>query len=198
LEITSTLVFIFLIKKKFLNRVEPKPTSIEREIFPQMAKEGELYTFQLEGFWADLGTPKDYVHASGLFLSDLAGKGGKELAPKSNNIVGNVLIDSTAMIHDNCLLGPNVVIGPGVVVKSGARIKNSVVLDKAIVGENSYVDGSILGWRSKIGKWARIEGLSILAEEVVVSDEVFINSSIILPNVPVKSSISTPNSIILF
>jgi mannose-1-phosphate guanylyltransferase len=38
-----------------------RPTSIEKEIFPAMAKDGELYCFDLEGFWMDIGQPKDYL-----------------------------------------------------------------------------------------------------------------------------------------
>ncbi len=90
------------------------------------------------------------------------------------------------------------VIGPGVVIKSGARIKNSVLMEKALVKEYAYLDGSIMCWRSKVGKWARIEGLSILGEEVVISDEITLNSTIVLPNVGVKTSQTTPGTIILF
>ncbi len=83
-------------------------------------------------------------------------------------------------------------------IKSGARIKNSVIMEKAVIKEYSYVDGTIIGWRSKVGKWVRIEGLSILGEEVVISDEVNLNAVYVLPNVAVKNSITNPGTIILF
>lgn len=38
-----------------------KPTSIEKEIFPVIASEGQLHSFDLEGFWMDVGQPKDYL-----------------------------------------------------------------------------------------------------------------------------------------
>jgi len=63
---------LYIFNKKFLDRVNPVPTSIEREVFPQMAKEEELYIFQLEGFWADIGQPKDYLIGTNLYLNDLA------------------------------------------------------------------------------------------------------------------------------
>ncbi len=89
-------------------------------------------------------------------------------------------------------------VGPGVVIKSGARIKNSVLMENALIKEFSYIDGSIIGWRSKVGKWARIEGLTILGEEVVVSDEIYLNGVYVLPHVPVKNSISKSGTIVLF
>src|SRR3989338_5604029 len=35
---------IYLFNKEILDRIQPKPTSIEKEIFPQIAKEGKLYS----------------------------------------------------------------------------------------------------------------------------------------------------------
>ena len=71
-------------------------------------------------------------------------------------------------------------------------------MEKAIIRESSFIDGSILGWRSKVGRWVRIEGLSILGEEVVLSDEIYLNATYVLPNVVLKTSVSTAGSIILF
>ena len=82
---------LYIFNKKFLDRVEPKPISLEREIFPQMAKEEELYVFQLEGFWADIGQPKDYLIGTNLFLQDLENRDHIRLC-KGSNILGNVLI----------------------------------------------------------------------------------------------------------
>jgi mannose-1-phosphate guanylyltransferase len=41
--------------------VQPKPTSIEREIFPVMAAEHNLYAMVLPGYWMDIGQPRDYL-----------------------------------------------------------------------------------------------------------------------------------------
>ena len=52
---------IYLFKTSMISRIEERPTSIERETFPQMAEAGELYSFLLEGFWMDIGQPKDFL-----------------------------------------------------------------------------------------------------------------------------------------
>jgi mannose-1-phosphate guanylyltransferase len=90
---------LYIFSKKFLDRVNPVPTSIEREVFPQMAKEGELYIFQLEGFWADIGQPRDYLRGTNLFLNDLPyrikNNEVDQNLPKlasGENITGNVII----------------------------------------------------------------------------------------------------------
>lgn len=40
---------IYLFNSKILDRIEPRPTSIEKEIFPQMAEQGQLYSMVLPG-----------------------------------------------------------------------------------------------------------------------------------------------------
>lgn len=38
--------------------LQPKPTSIESEIFPAMVIDRQLHSFDLPGFWMDIGQPK--------------------------------------------------------------------------------------------------------------------------------------------
>ena len=181
---------LYIFSNKFLNRIEAKPTSIEREIFPKMAEDQELYAYSMSGFWADIGKPKDFLLGVELFLNDLYEKkvNHELFTPISNSIGKNVVIDKSAKIEDGCFIGPNVVIGAGCIIKSGTRIKNSVLFQNCVIGENSYIDGSIIGWKSNIGKWCRIQDLSVLGEDVTVKNEMLLKKNIILPNVTIKSN----------
>lgn len=44
-----------------IDRIENRPTSIEREIFPVMAAEEHLYQMELPGYWMDIGQPGDFL-----------------------------------------------------------------------------------------------------------------------------------------
>ena len=181
---------LYIFSNKFLNRVEAKPTSIEREIFPKMASDGELYAYKMKGFWADIGKPKDFLIGVELFLNDLYEKkvNHELFTPPSESIGKNVVIAKSSKIEKGCYIGPNVVIGEECVVKSGTKIKNSVLFQNCVVGENSYIEGSIIGWKSTIGRWCRIQDLSVLGEDVTVKDEILLKKNIILPNVTIKSN----------
>ena len=48
-----------------LDRIELRPTSIEKEIFPPLASEGKLFAMVLPGFWMDVGQPRDYLRRGG-------------------------------------------------------------------------------------------------------------------------------------
>lgn len=55
------MIGIYIFNPSILNRIEIKPTSIEKEVFPIMAKECQLFAFELAGFWMDVGQPKDFL-----------------------------------------------------------------------------------------------------------------------------------------
>lgn len=48
----------------------------------------------LQGFWMDMGQPKDYILATRLYLRHLRANAADKLAPSGNGIVDNVLVVS--------------------------------------------------------------------------------------------------------
>jgi len=85
---------------------------------------------------------------------------------KGANIKGNVLIHPSATVDASAIVGPNVVIGEGCKVGPGCRISNTTMMAGSSVKAYSYMDGSILGWKSSIGQWCRVTSLSVIAEDV--------------------------------
>ena len=51
-----------------IDRIENRPTSIEREIFPVMAAEAQLHQMELPGYWMDIGQPGDYILGQGMYI----------------------------------------------------------------------------------------------------------------------------------
>jgi mannose-1-phosphate guanylyltransferase len=192
---------LYVFKYEFLNRIQTRPHSIEREIFPKMASDGVIFTMQLEGFWMDIGQPKDFLEGNFMVLNNLVTEDNEYLLTEKKNsskakIFGRVLTDENTIIEDGAEIGPNVILGKNVIVRAGAKLKNTVVLQNSIIDSHSFIDRSIIGWNSRVGKWCRIKGLSILGEDVSVANEVEIDSSLILPNVAIKKDIEK-NSIIM-
>lgn len=64
---------IYILNPSVLNRIELRPMSIEKEVFPGMAAAGQLYAMELSGFWMDVGQPKDFLT-------------GKKLEKKNKNV----------------------------------------------------------------------------------------------------------------
>lgn len=65
---------IYVLSPRVLDRIELRPTSIEKETFPLIARDSALFAFTLPGYWMDVGQPKDY-------LTGAAGTGSARSAP---------------------------------------------------------------------------------------------------------------------
>lgn len=52
---------MYIFKPSILKRIKLQPTSIEKEVFPEMAREQQLYALELQGFWMDVGQPRDFL-----------------------------------------------------------------------------------------------------------------------------------------
>lgn len=185
---------IYILNPSVLKRIELRPTSIEQETFPQIVADGQLHSMDLEGFWMDVGQPKDFLAGTCLYLSSLTKKGSKLLAPPGTPYVhgGNVLIDPSAKIGKNCRIGPNVTIGPDVVVGDGVRLQRCVLLAGSKVKDHAWVKSTIVGWNSVVGKWSRLENVTVLGDDVTIGDEVYVNGGSILPHKSIKANVEVP------
>lgn len=185
---------IYILNPSVLRRIELRPTSIEQETFPSISADGELHSFDLEGFWMDVGQPKDFLSGTCLYLSALSKKNSKVLAPINTPYVygGNVLIDPSAKIGKNCRIGPNVTIGKDVIVGDGVRLQRCVLLTGAKVKDHAWIKSTIVGWNSIVGKWARLENVSVLGDDVSIADEIYVNGGSILPHKIIKENVEIP------
>lgn len=195
---------LYIFKKSIINRIEPRPTSIEKEIFPKMSAESQLFSLKLSGYWADIGQPKDYLRGMELYLHSQATKtdDDEDASPRVRlargpEFVGNVLVNPTSTIGKDCRIGPNVTIDGNCHIGDGVRLQNCAILAGTTIKSHAWMSNCIVGWASTIGKWVRIEGLTVVGEDVQVSDECYINGAFVLPHKGINASIHTPGSIIM-
>ena len=192
---------LYLLRQKVLTMIQLKPTSIEKEIFPVLAAQKQLFCFPLEGYWVDLGKPRDFLTGTALYLKHLAESHTLALPSSLHHVtcslIGRNLIHPTAVLGEHCVIGPNVVIGAGCVIEDGVRLVNSVLMDNVHIGSFTMISGSILGWESRIGRWVHILGLSVVGRGVTLASECIMNQVIILPHQSIKSSILAPDQIIM-
>lgn len=185
---------LYMFNSTVLDRIELKPTSIEKEVFPEMAEQHQLYAYELQGFWMDVGQPKDFLTGMCMYLN-MTKQNKPEILYQGTAVVGNVLVDASARIGKNCRIGPNVTIGPDVTIEDGVCIKRSTVLRGAIIRSHSWLDSCIVGWRCVVGQWVRMENISVLGEDVIVKDETYINGGKVLPHKAISESVTEPQVI---
>lgn len=150
-----------------------------------MAGTGRLFAFQTNNWWSQLKTAGSAIYANRHYLALYRTRCLERLAQNEVkcSIIGDVHIHPTATVDPTatvCLfifinlyfnrikhilnsftylqLGPNVSVGAGAVIGPGVRIRESLVLSDASIADHSLVLHSIVGRRSAIGQWARVEG----------------------------------------
>ncbi|KAK9478236.1 nucleotide-diphospho-sugar transferase [Lipomyces japonicus] len=191
---------------------------LEQDILVRLAETDGFYVYETRGFWRQIKTAGSAVPANALYLqklfqTDIDAPG---LAKASAHILPPVYIDPTASIDPTAKLGPNVSIGARSVIGPGVRIKESIVLEDTEVNQGACVLYSILARGVTIGRWARVEGspiglsehstvlikngvrvqgVSILAQNVAVGDEAHIQNSVVLPHKEINGHVE--NEIIM-
>ncbi|KAG5445481.1 Mannose-1-phosphate guanyltransferase beta [Clonorchis sinensis] len=185
---------LYIFRPSILRRVQNKPMSIETSVFPAMVQDGELYCMEFKGFWMDIGQPADYLEGVRLYLAHLSEQRSPALKTLPD-LLGNVLVDPTAKIGKDCRIGPNVTIGAHVIIEDGVRISNSAIFSKSVVRSHAWLNNCIVGWRSTVGRWVRIENMTVLGENVRVKDEIFLNGALVLPHNAISQSVTEPHII---
>ncbi|KAL9227418.1 hypothetical protein vseg_003107 [Gypsophila vaccaria] len=175
---------------------------LDQDILTPLAGKKQLYTYETLDFWEQIKTPGMSLKCSSLYLHQFRVTSPHLLASgdgtKSATIIGDVYIHPSAKVHPTAKIGPNVSISANARVAAGARLVNCILLDGVEIKENAVVIHSIIGWKSSVGKWSRVQaegdynaklGITILGESVNVEDEVVVTKSIVLPNKTLNVSV---------
>ncbi|CAN8273051.1 unnamed protein product [Cochlearia groenlandica] len=176
---------------------------LDQDILSPLAGKKQLYTYETKDFWEQIKTPGKSLKCSDLYLSQfritsphlLASGDGTNRKPI---IVGDVYIHPTVKLHPTAKIGPNVSISANVRIGPGVRLISCIILDDVEIKDNAVVINSIIGWKSSIGRWSRVQasgdyndrlGITILGEAVTVEDEVAVIGSIVLQNKTLNVSV---------
>jgi mannose-1-phosphate guanylyltransferase len=145
--------------------------SIEREVFPKLAKEGSLFGYVVGGLWIDVGKPMDYIRANALWI---ATRSEKDNLIKTNvgegKVQGNVVIGEDVRIGKGSVVGPDVSIGDGVFIGDGVQVQNSVIFSHVTILEGSTIRGSIIGEFVTLGRNVKVERGCLIGDHANVQD----------------------------
>ncbi|XP_050220659.1 uncharacterized protein LOC126671011 [Mercurialis annua] len=168
---------------------------LDQDILSPLAGKKQFYTYETMDFWEQIKAPGMSLKCSALYLAQYRLTSAHLLATgigtTSASIIGDVYIHPSAKVHPTAKIGPNVSISANVRVGAGVRLRSCIVLDDVEIQENAVVMNSIIGWKSSLGRWSRVQadgdyntklGITILGEAVTVEDEVVITNCIVLPN----------------
>jgi len=184
-----------------------EPFSIERGVFPIFADQMKLYGYKYDDLWLDMGKPSDYIQANKYVLDHFLRKTDSStnkgaFISSSAKMEEPVYINSSIAIGNNVEiardthLGPYVCIGDDVSIGQGCRIENSIIFPDVRIESFSSINNCIIGEAATLGRWVKIEGLTIIGDYCTIKDNVTLTSGVMIcPWKTVSDSIITPQTI---
>jgi len=192
---------IYTLEPEVLKRIPTEARiSMEREIFPELAREGKMYGYRYGGLWGDVGKPEDYVQTNNEILDQIAKSRaviGNDVSIHENaKIVPPSIIGDNVEIDEEAIIGPYTSIGEGSVIKKGCRIEHSIVFPKAWIDNFSSIHSAIIGEGAIIGQWVKIEKNVIVGDNAVIYDNVTLTQEVkVCPSKDVYESILGPKQV---
>ena len=190
---------IYVLDPKVIDYIpEGRAVSTETEVFPRLAKEGQLYGFEFRGLWVDIGVPEDYLRANALLLERENGVKigeGVEVDP-SAEILPPSIIGEGVKIGGRSVIGPNCAVADHVEIGVGCRVENSIIFSGAVIGDFTSVKGAIIGENAMLERWVKIEEGAIIGDHATICDEVTLTRGVsVCPSKRVEESILEPRRV---
>ena len=152
-----------------------KKYDFSKDLFPNLL--GDMYGFELNGLWIDIGRPSDLIRAN-RDMTLKRGKGKPIISPSSNTtgslIEGPSFIGPNSSVIDCRLSSSYICKGIGM---DGASVENSLIMDGCSIAKGAKISNSILVNGCRIGEGAIIEN-SVLGDEIAVRENTVIKGKI--------------------
>jgi mannose-1-phosphate guanylyltransferase len=167
---------VYVLSPEIFNYIpKGKHVSMERDVFPVLAKEKKLYGHLINGLWIDIGKPDEYLETNKLILDKL----GNQRTPKKTDkfeIKAPIALDKGVIIEENTVIGPYAILGENVSVGKNSSISNSVIFPGTKIGDGTTVTGAIIGEGTSIGNNVKIGSGCIIADQAKIKDGVNLNN----------------------
>lgn len=180
---------------------------------------GNVYAYELKGYWFDVGTPERYLEATFYLLRHMTseeleantlvnsvkvqGKSRESIALHqeilSKIIRGEIKTDNEVLIGRHVKIGKNVSLSDSVIdnytiIEDDVTISKSVIMDRCRVGAKTHVSNSIVGRHVRIHKNARIVN-SVIGDDAVIGDNVVLINTKVWPHKEISPNAHIENMI---
>lgn len=155
---------------------------VAKDLFPKLMSENiPMQAIKIEGYWADIGTLKQFQASINDALEERVkisikahktNSGYKEksaIVDPSVKIQGKAYIGRNVKIEANVTLLGTVCIEEGCVIESNSYIDNSIIWPDSHISKNVRVINSILGNNCKVSEGTEIVSNSVWAPETLIN-----------------------------
>jgi mannose-1-phosphate guanylyltransferase len=160
-----------------------RSVSLEKEVFPKLARNGRMQAWIHNGFWYDIGRVSEYVRANRELLKKQELNAAEPRASQNGiEILRPSYLGAQTRVGVGAKVGPLTILSDNVSIGDEAIVRNSIIFEETSIGEQAIVEDSVIGERVIIGRGSRIGHGSIIAGQLSIPD----------------GSLVSPNSVILY
>jgi len=179
--------------KVFDYLVAERRVSLEREVFPALARDGKLFGYRFGTLWIDVGEPSDYLRGNRLLLESEVKEGKIAASAKVEDKVevkNPVAVGEKTTVGTRSRIGPYVTLGDSVNVGKDVSIENSIIFSGTTISDHSYIKDAIIGEGVMIGKSVKIKGKCIIGDYAMIHDKVTLTGGVtVCPQKEVTKSV---------
>lgn len=174
---------IYLMEPEILKYIPPgRKVSLEKEIFPVLAKKKKLFGFKHEGMWFDVGRLEDYMRANYAMIETESKRQAflhDKIKVKDNTVlVPPAIVMERVEVGDSSRIGPNSVVGQESHIGKNSIIKNSIIFENVNIGDSVRIENSVIGEGADIGNNVEIGRECIISDFVRIHDGLSISDGI--------------------
>ncbi len=172
---------VYVLDPSIFDHIPEGRVSMEREVFPPLARERRLRGFESRGLWMDMGVPDDYLRANQMILRRFEGgvrEGEGAKIDVDARIVAPCYIGAEAEIMARSRVGPNATICDHAQIGEGCRVMNSVIFPGAALGDHTTVRNSIIGENAVLGRRVNVESGSLIGDYSTIREGVTITGGV--------------------
>ena len=152
-------IYIFkysVLKNLLINECGMKGSSdFGKHIIPRVIENTDVYTYNFDGYWRDVGTIDEYWRANLELINedspiDIYEEIFNIYTKSEERAPAKILKDGSiknSLISNGCIIKgfvENSVLSPGVIVEEGAIIKDSIIFTDTIIKKDSFVHKTII------------------------------------------------------
>jgi mannose-1-phosphate guanylyltransferase len=162
---------IYVFEPQVLEAIpEGQVYSNEYDLFPRLVAEGERVYAHLaarEAYWADVGTPANYLAANDALLGGALPWAPPVLSESAEvaadaEVVRPVSLAAGCRIASGARVGPGTSVGEDARIGAGAEVRRSIIWPDAEIGEGAQLDQMIVGPGHIVPPGMRAAGPAIL------------------------------------
>jgi mannose-1-phosphate guanylyltransferase len=137
----------YVLDPSVVERIAPgRPTSLEREVFPNLVERTTLFALATDDYWIDAGRPELYLRANLDLVNGLRSQQVEQIAPgasvDASASIDMSLICTGAVVSERASVAESVIL-PGAVVGRGATVARSIVMGR--VGPGAVLCDAVVG-----------------------------------------------------